>query len=527
MKTLTLSIILLLLALSTVSASNCKNSSNNKKGKKNESGKRKCQKYESSSSTDDSRTFSTSDVERLGLGRVIYRAEEPGVPGIYFPDNPFVDIRNDPASYYESLPNNPFNRPPPSNNNTITTNANNNVNKPPCNKPPTSVASVGNNNANKPSIVRPPKPSKPAVPNYGGKPYTPVPSTLSPPPTNYGSRPSTQGVQSLNATRPAPCPSTSVASVGSIGSIGSVGSVASVGNNNQSINSGVVNHSSLSAPPLHNINNNNSNGNSIVAHNGGCCHHEEPDLPDMSSLYLEKQQQHHHSMPLLPRQYSPQLTRTPMYDPAWTVQPGSWPGYNTWYVPPNPFHHQAPPPMYMPGPNGAQILLNDDYHISVGANSAKFRGRKQLNVHDSDVCAGFGGLYLITKDIPMGYEADACGMANGRPADVYEQNIRDVIRTIGHCLSGLVETVRVRQYFGHRVQGMVMSVDKRYGPGIQHHKDYSVEAQPVLCRINGQKKKTKKRKEKGRKRRKNRKVSSDSDSSSSAASSSSCNSDYS
>lgn len=523
MKTLTLIIVvLLLISLANASKSNCK------KKHKTKDSKKKCQRCESSSSSSsgtDSRTYSTSDVERLGLGRVIYRADEPGVPGIFFPDNPFADNSyNDPASYYESLPNNPFNRPPattPNTANSVNSVSPANATKPAC------PSNNGSNNGVSPSnaTLRPPSTSKPAVPipSYGGsnKPYSPSPN---PPPNNINQARYGTPAKTPNNNR-TPCAST-----------------ASVGNNNQTIPSPPI---IPTTPPTLN---NPPHPSSIVSHNnnGGCCHHEEPELPDMNSLYLDnaKQQQPHHY-----QQYSPQLTRAPVFDPAWTVQPSSWPGYSGWppYVPPNPFHqshlpHQPlQPPFYVSTPNGAQILLNDDYQISVGGKKASSSGnffrekRKQFNVDDSDVCAGFGGLYLITKDIPLGYETDACGMANGRPADVFEGNIRDVIKTITRCLSGLVETVRVRQYFGERVRGMVLSVDRRYGPGVQHHKDYSAESQPVLCRIKELEKKKKnnnntsksssKRKDKSRRRRKNRKVSSDSSSTtSSSSSSSSCSS---
>lgn len=245
----------------------------------------------------------------------------------------------------------------------------------------------------------------------------------------------------------------------------------------------------------------------------------------------------------------------PFYDhhlqqPSWATKPSSWPTYGGYApTPPNAYNpfitsplpstqmhtKSLGPPIYMAAPNGAQILLNEDYQISVGNQSKRCTEKKLFSIDDDDVCAGFGGLYVITKDVPIGVEAEACAVANGRPANVYQDNLKDVLKSINKCLGGDVELVRVRQYFGERQRGMVLSIDKRYGPGIQHHKDFSPESQPVLCKLNASRNKKKKgntkRKEKrgkkthGRRHRKHSSESDDARSSSSSSSSSACSSD--
>ena len=194
-------------------------------------------------------------------------------------------------------------------------------------------------------------------------------------------------------------------------------------------------------------------------------------------------------------------------NPFWSSPPGNWgaPMANSWpqsygssYG--NPFlaasngmlsqsmpqsAKNSPPQMYYMDPNGgARIFVPDSYQINLSKGGKASNNNKRFSVTKSDIRAGFGGYYVVTKNVPMGLEQEACASADGFPAIITSSTDKDAIASIKKCFSSLARVkVRVGAYKEDTYSELALSFTKDSHGNYHFARERSTDEHPVLCQM--------------------------------------------
>lgn len=147
-----------------------------------------------------------------------------------------------------------------------------------------------------------------------------------------------------------------------------------------------------------------------------------------------------------------------------------------------------------------QIIVPKDARINInGSNTNDLQGKlskkpyrrrpRKIEIDDRDLCCGYGGFFIIDKDIKYTEKYTACEICTGAyPADVYDDNLRKAIKTVEKCL-------RENSYVGvgsyYDLDGDDVAINVTFGNDIKDVKQFGTNIKsrlPLLCYLDPKKK---------------------------------------